>query len=56
MKVDIKPATEKDYEIMLTWRNDPEVMKGCYSQQNGQRITREEHLAWLKSRNKVCTG
>lgn len=54
MKVILSKATEDDWDIMLKWRNDPEVMRGFYSQKTGRSITRDEHTAWLKSRNQDC--
>jgi RimJ/RimL family protein N-acetyltransferase len=52
MKVELRRATEDDYELMLKWRNDPDLMQWFYSQKDGHTITWEEHLAWLRSRNK----
>lgn len=52
MKVVLRPATESDWEQIFKWRNDPEIMKGAYTQKNGHVLKWDEHVAWLKSRNK----
>ena len=51
MKVVLRLATEDDYGLMLKWRNDPEIMRACYSQKDGHKISWSEHLNWIKSRN-----
>jgi diamine N-acetyltransferase len=52
MDISLRLATEQDYELMLAWRNDREISLGFYSQGGEKIISWEEHLNWIKSRNK----
>jgi diamine N-acetyltransferase len=51
LKVSLREVVKDDHEIILKWRNDPDVMKGIYSQRNGHRISSIEHMEWIRSRN-----
>jgi RimJ/RimL family protein N-acetyltransferase len=47
MKITQRTATLNDAEILLNWRNDPNIRK--FSRQPEQ-ISGEEHLDWLRAR------
>ena len=50
--MELKPASDSDLELILAWRNNPDVYSGFYTQSlTNHLITWEEHLAWWKSRN-----
>jgi UDP-4-amino-4,6-dideoxy-N-acetyl-beta-L-altrosamine N-acetyltransferase len=43
-KMEFNPLTESDLEMILTWRNAPEVRENMYTRHE---ISREEHNAWF---------
>lgn len=47
----LRPITEADTELVLGWRNAPDVVENFLYR---KKITVEEHQSWLK--NKVFTG
>jgi RimJ/RimL family protein N-acetyltransferase len=47
----LRPAIDEDNLLLFMWRNDPEISKNFYSQQDARQITPIEHLKWWKSRN-----
>ena len=46
LKVVIRPATEKDAEILLNWRNDPTTRIQSHS---SEYIDKLGHIKWLKN-------
>lgn len=52
MKIILDKILEEDYKLILKWRNDSEMMKGFYSQKDGHIISWDEHITWIRSRNK----
>ena len=46
-----RPITESDTDMVLNWRNNPDIKKYFFYRKD---ITRQEHLNWL--RNKVDKG
>lgn len=43
-RVYLRPLEEKDTDLILKWRNDPEIMEKMIS---SHPISREEHLRWF---------
>jgi len=47
----LRDATDDDMELVLKWRNIPEVYRGFYQQSRENRVlTYEEHYKWWHSR------
>jgi len=40
----LRPATMKDADILLEWRNDPETRKASH---NTAEVQRNDHISWL---------
>lgn len=51
MKVTLRPLTEEDTDLMVRWRNEPEVLRYFIDRRH---ITRESHLAYYRDR--ILTG
>lgn len=50
-KVYLRPISEEDTDMLLSWRNSPHVMENFFYRLP---VSKEEHLDWLK--NKVNKG
>ena len=49
--VELVEATTSDMELVLAWRNNPDIYKGFYKQSKGEGpIPWERHLSWWFSR------
>jgi RimJ/RimL family protein N-acetyltransferase len=46
-KVFLRPVEDKDATLIVAWRNDPEIKKWMFNQEE---ITLDGHLKWFKSR------
>lgn len=46
MKLKFRLVTIADANILLKWRNDPETRKSSH---NSQKISKDEHIKWLKT-------
>ena len=47
----LRDATDSDMELVLAWRNNPQVWAGTYTQSKENRpLTWEEHFKWWRSR------
>ncbi|MDA3970194.1 MAG: GNAT family N-acetyltransferase [Desulfobulbaceae bacterium] len=42
--ITLRPATMRDADMLLDWRNDPETRKASY---NTSEVTKNDHIAWL---------
>lgn len=51
MRIYLRPLTLDDTNIIIKWRNDPQVLEHCLSK---QRITENSHLSFYKE--KIETG
>lgn len=49
--IQIRPITESDTQLIIKWRNDPQIVRNLYTQ---DMLTQEQHLRWLH--NYVNTG
>jgi len=45
MNVTLRPATLKDAELLLSWRNDPETRARSF---NSEVVQLSDHIAWLR--------
>lgn len=51
--IKLREATDGNLELMLHWRNNPEVWQGFYTQSRENRpLSWAEHYEWWLSRNK----
>ena len=50
MSIYLRELLEQDYELIMAWRSDPDIYQGFYTQ--NKPLTWEEHINWIKSRNK----
>lgn len=41
----LRPMTEDDADLVVSWRNDPEIGRWLFSR---ERLTRESHLDWFR--------
>lgn len=49
-KMGLRLLTKRDWTLMLAWRSSPIVYQGFYQQK--EPLKWEEHINWIKSRNK----
>lgn len=47
-KIFLRPMEEKDAPFIVKWRNDPDIKKWMFSQEE---LTIESHLLWFKNKN-----
>ena len=47
MEIDMRPVTESDSELILTWRNSSSARKVS---QSGEELSETEHAIWFESR------
>lgn len=50
MEILLREATETDLALIMSWRSNPDIYQGFYSQKAP--LVWEEHLRWWESRNK----
>lgn len=48
--ITLRETTRDDWELILQWRNNPEVYNGFYSQRGKIRLA--DHITWWEGRNK----
>ena len=49
MNLYLRELTKDDYELTMTWRSDPDIYQGFYTQTSP--LTWEEHINWIQLRN-----